>query len=77
VAADNPEDVDAQIQLADIDLATGRTDDSFKRLLDVIRTTSGADRDKARVHLLGLFEVFPPRDPRVNKARGALSSLLF
>ena len=35
------------------------------------------DRDRARVHLVSLFDVFPPRDPRVAKARAKLSSLLF
>jgi thioredoxin len=76
-AADHPDDVDAQARMADIDLAMGKIDASFARLLDVIRTTVGEERDRARVHLLGLFEIFPPRDPRVSKARAALSSLLF
>jgi putative thioredoxin len=55
----------------------GRIDAGFDRLLDTVRRTSGDERDKARVHLLSLFEIFPPRDPRVTKARAALSSLLF
>jgi len=76
-ADDNPDDVDAQARVADIELAMGRIDASFSRLLDVIRVTSGEDRDKARKHLLGLFEIFPPRDARVTKARSTLSSLLF
>jgi putative thioredoxin len=42
-----------------------------------VRVSQGADRDKARRHLLSLFEIFPARDPRVTKARGRLSSLLF
>jgi len=29
------------------------------------------------LHLVSLFEMFPPRDPRVTKARSSLSSLLF
>jgi thioredoxin len=74
---DNPDDVEAQARVADIDMAMGRIDASFTRMLDAIRQASGDDRDKARVHLLGLFEIFPPRDPRVTKARGTLSSLLF
>jgi putative thioredoxin len=76
-AADHPDDVDAQARVADIDLAMGRIDASFSRLLDVIRATTGDERDRARVHLLGLFEIFPPRDSRVSKARTTLSSLLF
>jgi putative thioredoxin len=76
-ADDNPQDVDAQARVADIDLAMGRIETSFSRMLDAVRATTGEDRDKARKHLLGLFEIFPPRDPRVSKARVALSSLLF
>ncbi|MGH3403430.1 MAG: tetratricopeptide repeat protein [Streptosporangiaceae bacterium] len=76
-ATDRPDDVDAQARVADIDLAMGRIDASFTRLLDVIRVTAGEERDKARRHLLGLFEIFPPRDARVTKARATLSSLLF
>jgi thioredoxin len=76
-AAEHPADPAAQSKVADIDLASGRVDEAFDRLLGVIRRTSGDDRDKARVHLVGLFEIFPPRDPRVTKARGALSALLF
>jgi putative thioredoxin len=74
---DNPMDVDAQARVADIDLAMGRIETSFNRMLDAVAATTGEDRDKARRHLLGLFEIFPPRDPRVTKARGTLSSLLF
>jgi putative thioredoxin len=76
-AAEHPADADAQAKVADIDLASGRVDEAFDRLLGVVRRTSGDERDKARVHLVGLFEIFPPRDPRVTKARGALSALLF
>jgi putative thioredoxin len=76
-AAAAPDDVDAQIKVADLDLSDGRVTDAFDRLLGVVRRTSGDDRDKARVHLVGLFEIFSPRDPDVTKARGTLSSLLF
>ena len=76
-AAEHPADAEAQIRVADIDMASGRVEDAFDRLLGVIRRTSGEDRDKARVHLVGLFEILPPRDPRVTKARSALSALLF
>jgi len=76
-AAANPGDVAAQCRVADVELATGRIDEAFDRLLGTVRRTSGEDRDAARVHLLGLFDLFPARDPRVSKARGTLSSLLF
>jgi len=76
-AAEHPDDVEAQARVADIELAGGKIEDAFDRLLGVVRRTSGEDRDQARARLVGLFEIFPPRDPRVSKARAALSSLLF
>jgi putative thioredoxin len=76
-AAAHPDDVGAQAKVADIDLATGRVGEAFDRLLGVIRRTSGEDRDTARRHLISLFEIFPPRDPQVAKARSGLSALLF
>ena len=76
-AAEHPGDVEAQARVADIELAAGKIEDAFDRLLGVVRRTSGEERDQARARLVGLFEIFPPRDPRVSKARAALSSLLF
>jgi thioredoxin len=76
-AAERPGDVAAQIAVADIDLASGRIEEAFDRLLGVVRRTSGEDRDQARAHLVSLFDILPPRDPRVTKARSTLSALLF
>jgi len=76
-AEERPDDAAAQVRVADIELAMGKIDASFQRLLDTIRRTTGEDREMARKHLVSLFEIFPPRDPRVAKARSQLSSLLF
>ena len=76
-AAEDPASVDAQSSVADIEVATGRIEEGFDRLLGTVRRTSGDERERARVHLIGLFDVFPPGDPRVAKARATLSSLLF
>jgi putative thioredoxin len=76
-AAEHPGDVAAQTRVADIDLASGRIEEAFDRLLGVVRRTSGEEREQARKHLVGLFEVLPPRDQNVTKARSALSALLF
>jgi putative thioredoxin len=76
-AAERPADPDAQNKVADLDVASGRIDEAFDRLLGVVRRTSGGERDKARAHLVELFDLLPPRDPRVTKARATLSSLLF
>jgi thioredoxin len=76
-AAAHPDDVEAQTRVADVDLASGRIDEAFDRLLGVVRRTSGADREQARKHLVSLFEILPPRDPRLARARSSLSALLF
>src|SRR6187200_2087699 len=68
-AADNPDDVAAQTAVADLDLLGGHVEDAFSRLLDLVRRVSGADRDAARTHLVGLFELVGNQDERVAKAR--------
>jgi putative thioredoxin len=76
-AADRPLDVEAQLLVADLDLLSGHVEDAFARLVDIVRATSGADRDRARVHLVELFDVVGPEDSRVGKARVALANALF
>jgi putative thioredoxin len=76
-AADSPDDVDAQTLVADLDLLGGHVDDAFTRLVDLVRRTSGDERDKARTHLLGLFAAVGNEDPRVLKGRQSLASALF
>ncbi len=76
-AAAAPTDVDAQILVADLDLLGGHVEDAFLRLIDTVRVTTDADRNKAREHLVELFEVVGTTDERVAKARKSLMSALF
>lgn len=76
-AAAAPTDVDAQILVADLDLLGGHVEDAFSRLIDTVRVTSDADRNKAREHLVELFDVVGVTDERVAKARKSLMSALF
>jgi putative thioredoxin len=76
-AAEAPDDVDAQILVADIDLLGGHVEDAFARLVDTVRRTSGAERDRARSHLVELFDVVGTTDPRVASARLALANAVF
>jgi putative thioredoxin len=76
-AAKHPDDPEAQIRVADLEMAAGRTEEAFDRLLGVIKRTSGDARNKARVHLIELFEIFPPGDATVKAARSRLATLLF
>jgi putative thioredoxin len=76
-AAAHPEDVDAQLRAADFEMASGDAEKAFERVLAVVKRTSGAERNTARLHLLDLFEVLSPDDERLKKARSQLTLLLF
>lgn len=72
-----PDDITAQLAAADAELAEQRVDEAFRRLIRVVRTSSGDDRDQVRKHVLELFDLFPQDDPRVLKARRDLANALF
>lgn len=76
-ADDAPEDVDAQLAAADAELAAQQVEAAFDRLVDTVRRTAGEDRERVRVHLVELFELFPADDPRVSAARRSLARALF
>ncbi|HET9945781.1 MAG TPA: tetratricopeptide repeat protein [Actinomycetes bacterium] len=76
-AADAPDDVAAQTAVADLDLLGGHVEDAFARLVDLVARTAGDDRDAARTHLVGLFELVGSQDERVARARTALANALF
>jgi len=76
-AAADPTDVEAAITVADLDVLGGHVEDAFTRLLDLVRASSGDERDRARAHLLDLFNVVGNQDERVRKGRTALMSALF
>jgi len=72
-----PDDVDAQLLVADLEVAAGRAEAAFDRLVATVRATAGEDRDRVRARMLELFDVVGQADPRVTKARAALASALF
>ncbi|WP_298459367.1 tetratricopeptide repeat protein [uncultured Cellulomonas sp.] len=76
-AAQDPADVEAQLLVADLDVLGGKVEDAFARIIDVVRRTSGEERERARVRLVDLFEVVGSDDPRVGPARRALASALY
>ncbi|MFZ1410236.1 MAG: tetratricopeptide repeat protein [Micropruina sp.] len=76
-ATADPDDLDAHLAAADLEIASGRIELAFKRLIDLIRRSSGANRDTVRVRLLELFETVGKTDPAVLNARRDLMSALF
>jgi putative thioredoxin len=77
LAAGHPDDVDAQLAVADVDVLGGQVDDAFGRLVDLLRAVSGAERERVRLRLVDLFEVVGGDDPRVVAARRAMASALY
>ena len=76
-AASAPLDIDAQLAVADLDLAGGHIEDAFERLLDLFAALPSDERPAVCERLLELFGLVGDADPRVIQARGRLSSLLF
>ena len=71
------DDLTSQLMCADIQIASGDLSGAFDRLLKVIKSNTGEQRDKAKAHLIALFNLVDPTDPRLVKARGELASVLF
>lgn len=73
----DPADLDAQLAAADVEMASGRVEQAFERLIGAVQRSAGDDRNRVREHLVELFDMFPPGDPRVTAARQALARALF
>jgi putative thioredoxin len=73
----NLDDVALQINAADMSVVTGDIESAFNRLLDFIRSHAGDDKTRAKDHLLILFALVDPADPRVIAARSALANALY
>lgn len=77
-AAENPDDVQAQTDVADLDVLGGHVEDGFDRLVRFIGAHRiGDDRETARVHLVELYAVVGDADPRVSDSRKKLAMALF
>ena len=74
-AKDN--DLTSQLMCADIEIASGNYEAAFDRLLRAVKVFSADDRDKVKAHLISLFNLVDPTDPRLIKARSQLASALF
>jgi putative thioredoxin len=71
------DDLTSQMMCADIEIAQGDYEAAFNRLIAAVKNFTADDRDKAKAHLLQLFNLVDPADPRLVKARGQLASALF
>lgn len=76
-AEDNPTDLSLQLRAADMEIVNGGVEAAFTRLLNEVKENSGDERNKAKEHLLSLFTLVDPADPRLTAARSALANALF
>ncbi|MDO5491990.1 MAG: tetratricopeptide repeat protein [Nesterenkonia sp.] len=76
-AAEAPDDVEAQIAVADVDVLGGHVEDALARLVAYVRDHHGEDRERARAHLVELYSIVGDTDPRVNRSRQQLARALF
>ena len=77
LAADEPDNLEAQLAVADVDIAGGHVEDGLGRIVAFIGRNFGPERETARVRLLELFDVVGTGDDRVAKARQNLARVLF
>jgi len=73
----NPGDISLQLKAADVEIVNGGVEAAFTRLVHAVRATSGDDRARVKDHLLKLFALVDPNDPRLVSARKELASALF
>lgn len=76
-AAFAPDDVEAQLAVADIDMIGGQIQDAFDRLLDFLAAGHKGDLEAVRQRLLEYFTIPEPTDPRLARARRRLATLMY
>ncbi|WP_347039831.1 tetratricopeptide repeat protein [Glutamicibacter halophytocola] len=77
LAAQNPQEIAAQLDVADLDLIGGHVEDAFARLVSLISKLADDDRERVRRRLIELYAVVGNNDPRVAASRQKLARVLF
>jgi putative thioredoxin len=76
-AQGDPLNAAAAMACADMEIINGDVQSAFDRLLHCVRNTSDEDKKSTKDHLLALFALVDPADPRLIKARSDLANALF
>lgn len=76
-AAQNPGDLQAQLDVADLDLTGGKVEDALGRLIELVAASAGDERETVRTRLVDFFAILGNEDPRVAPARRALANALY
>ncbi|WP_091044827.1 co-chaperone YbbN [Glycomyces sambucus] len=72
-----PDDIDAALAAADVQLLSGQAEAAYDRLIKLVAKNFGEERERVRKRLVELFTVAGADDPAVGKARRKLSAVLF
>jgi len=76
-AIKHPDDIELQIQCADVEVMSGYLEPAFDRLLRLLLVMHGDEQKVIKDRLLELFALVDQADPRVIKARAQLANALF
>ena len=76
-AAADSTDVQAALNVADLDVTGGHVEDAFNRLISLFKVVDADTKNVVRQRLLDLFEVVGSADPRVTKDRADLMMDIF
>ena len=76
-AIKHPDDIEIQIQCADVEVMSGYLEPAFERLLRLLMVLHGDEQKIVKNRLLELFALVDQADPRVIKARAQLANALF
>lgn len=76
-AAKSPEDIQAQMRAADVEIASGLNKSAFERMIRIVKNSEGDEKKASREHLLQLFSLVDPQDLDLIQARKELASALY
>lgn len=72
-----PNDIEAALAAADLQVLNQEVSGAFDRLIALVRRTAGDERTTVRTRLIELFELFDPADPDVIAGRRNLANALY
>jgi putative thioredoxin len=77
VADASPDNIEAALAAADVQVLQQDVAGAYDRLIALIKRTAGDDRTTVRTRLIELFDLFDPADPAVIAGRRNLANALY